>query len=267
VEGGARRIWAAGDYARTAQRLDPAAHELVAALGDVAGARVLDVGAGTGNAAIAAAAAGATAVGIDPTPELLAVARERTARDPALASRCSWVVGDAVALPFPDEDFDAVVSAFGVMFAADHERAAAELVRVCRPGGRIALASWLPEGALAEFGGLVAGAMPQPAAPAGPSPAAWGNQETVRSLLEPHGVELRFERRLLPFTAPSPAAYLDEQEEVHGMLALAREALDEPGRRALRLRLLDALERGNEASDGSLLVTSAWLLAVGERTR
>ena len=143
-----QQTWAGGDYAAVASRIVLVAERLVDAADLQAGWHVLDVASGSGNAAIAAARLGCTAVGVDYVPALLERGRRRAAAE-GLTS--IMVEGDAEALPFADESFDAVISVFGVMFAPDQARAAAELVRVCRPGGTIALASWTPDGFIGEL--------------------------------------------------------------------------------------------------------------------
>ncbi|QBI19081.1 class I SAM-dependent methyltransferase [Egibacter rhizosphaerae] len=138
----AREVWSLGDYERVGARWAQAPRDVVASL-DVAGQAVLDVGCGTGEAALAAARAGAAGVtACDPTPELLAVARDRAS---AGGLSVAWDEGEAQELPYPDASFDLVLSTFGVMFAPDAHAAAAELVRVCRPGGRIVTTAWTPD--------------------------------------------------------------------------------------------------------------------------
>ena len=152
---------------------------LVRAAGVAPGQRVLDVGAGTGNATLPAAAAGAHVVGTDVAPELMAIG-ERAAKDQGLS--VTWQVADAQDLPFPDATFDVVLSAVGAMFAPDHERTARELLRVCRPGGTIAMANWTPDGEVGRFFAILARYAPP--AP-GPPPTAWGDPATVARLLAP----------------------------------------------------------------------------------
>jgi ubiquinone/menaquinone biosynthesis C-methylase UbiE len=145
----AARVWALGDYPAIARDiLAPLGPELVTACGVGPGMRVLDVGAGTGNAAIAAALAGADVVALEPTPELIEVGREEAA---SRGAAVEWVRGDAQALPRHDAEFDVVLSCLGAMFAPDHETTAGELARVCRPGGRIGLVAWDPPGVAAEL--------------------------------------------------------------------------------------------------------------------
>ncbi len=143
-----QQTWASGDFHEVAARIVLVAEQLCDTADLHAGWRVLDVATGSGNAAIAAARLGCTAVGVDYVPSLLERGRERAAAE-GLA--VELLEGDAEALPFPDASFDAVTSVFGTMFAPDHAKAAAELLRVCRPGGTIALASWTPDGFIGEM--------------------------------------------------------------------------------------------------------------------
>jgi SAM-dependent methyltransferase len=189
---GDRELWASGSYARVAELIVPLAEDLVALAGITPGARILDVGCGTGNAAIPAALAGGRVTASDLTPELLTAGM---ARARASGAALDWVEADAEELPFPDGSFDVVLSCVGAIFAPDHARAAAELLRVCRPGGRIAMANWTPDG----YGGalfqlLGRHAAEAPAAPAAPA-TAWGDPRHVRGLLGDAVQELRCERR------------------------------------------------------------------------
>jgi SAM-dependent methyltransferase len=194
----AGRVWALGDYPAIARDvLAPLGPELAAACGVRPGVRVLDVGAGTGNAAIAAALAGADVVALDPTPELIDVGREDAA---SRGAAVEWVLGDAQALPQDDAAFDVVLSCLGAMFAPDHETTAAELARVCRPGGRIGLVAWHPPGVAAELMRVVGRHAPPPPPGAG-SPIAWGDEAHLRELfgdrvtaMESHIGLLRAER-------------------------------------------------------------------------
>ena len=163
-----RSDWRTQNYAAAAEQVSRAAEGLLRSAGLEPGMDLLDVACGSGNATIPAARAGARATGLDPSAELLAIARERAAD---AMVEVEWVEGDPAALPFDDASFDLVVSVFGHMFAPDHERAAAELRRVCRPGGAIAVACWTPESTIGCLLGRLAG------------PARWGTEERVRELL------------------------------------------------------------------------------------
>lgn len=180
---GPSSVWALGDYPKLAREtiasLGPA---LVAACEIQPGANVLDVAAGAGNVAIPAAAAGACVTALDLAPELI-VAGRAAAADVSVVG-IDWVQGDAQALPFGDDAFDVVVSSVGVIFAPDHARAAAELTRVCRPGGTLGLINWTPEGSVGRFFELLHHFAPPPAAgePSPPSPILWGTEGYVRKL-------------------------------------------------------------------------------------
>ena len=172
-----QQAWASGDFHAVAARIVLVAEQLVDSADLHAGWRVLDVATGSGNAAIAAARLGCEVVGIDYVPALLERGRERAAAE---GLDVTLLEGDAETLPFPDRSFDAVTSVFGAMFAPDHRQAASELVRVCRPGGTIALASWTPDGFIGELFRTVAGHVPPPAGV--PSPMLWGTEAHLREL-------------------------------------------------------------------------------------
>ncbi|MCW2513653.1 MAG: ubiE 5 [Mycobacterium sp.] len=193
-----RALWALGDYGAIADRVvAPLGPTLVSATGVGRGDRVLDVAAGTGNAAIAAAAVGAEVTASDLCPRLLEEGRAiATQKGIAL----DWREANAEALPFADGEFDAVLSCIGVMFAPHHQQSADELLRVCRPGGRIGLLSWTPEGFI---GRLFATMKPYVAPPpAGVSaPPLWGSEDHVRALLGDRVTDVVTERRGLPVTS------------------------------------------------------------------
>jgi ubiquinone/menaquinone biosynthesis C-methylase UbiE len=189
-----RALWASGDYPAVAAELIPTlGPELVAACGIRSGQRVLDVGAGTGNAAIEAAAIGATVTASDLTPELFEVGRRIAAERRV---ELDWVEGDAEALPFPDDSFDVVMSCVGAMFAPRHQAVADELVRVCRPGGVIGMINWTPEGFI---GNLFATMRPYAAPlPSGATPPPrWGDEQHVSALFGEAVTGLRFQRRTM----------------------------------------------------------------------
>src|ERR687898_2326462 len=193
-----QQAWASGDFAVVAARIVLVAEQLCDTADLHAGWRVLDVATGSGNAAIAAARLGCSAVGVDYVPSLLETGRERAAAE---GPDVELLEGDAEALPFPDASFDAVTSVFGCMFAPDHARAAAELLRVCRPGGTLALASWTPDGFIGQlFRALGAHVRP----PAGvPSPMSWGTETHLRELFGDGIASLRTTERTFTFRFPS----------------------------------------------------------------
>ena len=224
-------FWTLGDYSRIAELIATMGPALVHAAGVAPGQRVLDVGAGTGNATLPAAAAGARVIGTDVAPELMAVGeRAAKARDLAI----DWQVGDAQALPFPDAAFDVVLSVVGAMFAPDQEATARELLRVCRPGGTIAMANWTPDGEVGRFFEILARySPPQP----GPAPTAWGDPATVTRLLAPATVTTTRSRVRLAFPGPPAELIAYYREYFPPLVALDPDA-------ELDAELIDLYEGG-----------------------
>lgn len=189
-----RKTWAQGNYAAVATELIPDLGRILVRACDVTGRdRVLDVAAGTGNAAIPAAEAGANVTASDLTPELLEAGKSIAE---AGGASLDWVVADAEALPFSEASFDVVLSCVGVMFAPHHQQAASELLRVCRPGGRIGLINWTPEGFIGRMFATMKPYAPPPPAGAQPPPL-WGKPEHVEALFGGEVSDLRSERRTL----------------------------------------------------------------------
>jgi len=251
----ARAVWAAGDYDAVATLIWDVGGRLVRRLEVGPGDDVLDVACGTGNAAIPAAQAGARVVGVDLTPELFAAARRRAG---AAGVEVEWVEGDAEALPFGDESFDVVVSTFGLMFAPRHEAAAAEVVRVLRPGGRIGICSWTPEGNVGEFFALMAAHLPPPP---GPAPTLWGSEEHVRDLFAEAGLELSFERELVELRFDTIDEAVALYETKFGPVVKAREQLEPEGRwAALRSDLAGLFARHNRSRDGGVSFPAEYLV-------
>jgi SAM-dependent methyltransferase len=220
---GARAMWAPGDLHRFATEMiwewGPV---LVEACAIGPGDRVLDVAAGTGNVALRAAAAGAEVTASDIAPENLAAGR-RAAQEQGLA--IEWVTADAQALPFGDAEFDVVTSSAGAMFAPDHRAVAGELVRVCRPGGRIGMINFSPEGLAREFFELFAPYAPPPAPGAQP-PILWGDEAHLRELFGDHVTSLEVSRRELVERHPGgPAGYWGFYQETFGPVVALRRAL------------------------------------------
>ena len=255
---GQRAMWSAGDYPEISQRIQSAAAHVVGRAGVDSGHDVLDVATGSGNVAISCAGRGANVIGLDLTPDLLDAARERAA---AAGVQCEWVEGDAEELPYPDDSFDRVLSTFGTMFAPRHEVAAAELVRVARPGGKIAVAAWTPEGGNGQMFKTVAQHIPPP--PEATPPTRWGEEGYVRELFEPHGVELEFERANVVFEAESPEAWLEYNERTLGPMVLARAALEPQGKfDPLHEDLLALYNRLNLNDDGSFKAEGEYLVTI-----
>lgn len=265
LKAGHRATWAAGDYAAVAEMIDVVApDELVARAGVTAGQDVLDVAAGTGNVALRAAATGATVVGLDLTPELFGPAR---ARADEWGVEIEWVEGDAEALPYDDNTFDTVLSAFGVQFAPRHQVVADELVRVSRPGGTIAVANWTPQGTIGELFSILGRYLPPAPSFASPPPK-WGDEEHVRALFVTTGadLDLAFERHTTPFDFDSAEHWVNFMETCYGPLLKARERLTAEGTwDACRGEILAMMDRRNEATDGRLLVPSEYLVAVARK--
>ena len=219
-------VWALGDYRRYAKAMVWALGPvLVEACGIGPGMRVLDVAAGTGNVAIPADQAGAQVVASDLTPESLAAGEQEAL---ARGLELTWVVADAQALPFADDEFDVVTSSVGAMFAPDHGAVADELLRVCRPGGTIGMINFTPEGGVGEFFDVFAPYLPAPP-PGSAPPLLWGTEEHVGALLGERAT-LQLERRVLVERCEGgPRDYCDFYRETFGP-AVAAYAAAEPDR-------------------------------------
>lgn len=259
-----RQIWASGDYPSMVETfLLPLGTRLVDSAGIGPGMRVLDVATGTGNAALPAARKGARVTASDLTPELLEVGRERAEAE---ALDLDWVVADAENLPFEDASFDIAISAIGIMFAPMHERAAAELVRVVKPGGRIGVLSWTPEGMI---GALFRGMKPfmPPPPPGVQPPPLWGSEEHLRDLLgDGASVEVS-ERDVLDVTAfAGPAEFSNHFRERYGPTIAAGANAEKDGRRAEFDAVLDELAVEWNRGDGEgAKFELEYLLTLAER--
>ena len=258
-----RATWAAGDYAAVARHIDEVPpRDLLSRMDIQSGHEVLDVATGTGNLAIRAAAAGAQVVGLDLTPELFETARARAAAHDVVVE---WVEGDAEELPYEDDVFDRVVSAFGVQFAPRHEIVAHELAGVTRPGGRIGLVNWTPEGVIGELFKIMGSYLPAPPAFASPPPL-WGSPSHVRRLFEGTRVVLDFDRGTNPWRFESPEAWVAFMETAYGPTVKARQRLTGEGRWAeCRAEMVALAERRNEATDGSLHMEAEYLITIGHK--
>jgi ubiquinone/menaquinone biosynthesis C-methylase UbiE len=252
-----RAMWAAGDYPRVAAELIAELGPVVVeAAGITATDRVLDAAAGSGNASLPAAATGATVVACDLTPELLAAGR----RDAdARGLPIEWIEADVEALPFPDADFDVVISVVGAMFAPLHQRTADELLRVCRPGGRIAMINWSRPGLIGQLFATMAPYASPP--PPGAQPAAlWGDEGHVRELFAGRVHNLTVERRTVayPDRFGTPADLRDYYKANYGpTIATYRALADDPGRTAdLDRDFVDLLARNDHRAPGA--PTGVW---------
>lgn len=250
-----RATWTSGDFGRIAKGYERGAGEFIARLGFEPGEPVLDVACGTGNLALPAARIGASVTGIDIAPNLIAEAKARAAADDL---RITFDVGDAERLPHENGTFQTVVTMFGAMFAARPERAAAELIRVTRPGGRIAMANWTPAGFIGEMLRTTVRYVP---APAGiPSPLLWGTENVVSTRLGAGTRSIAFTRRQMTFEYPfGPEQVVNYFRFWYGPTLRAFATLDEDGREGLRRDLEKLWTDHNRATDGTTRVQSEYL--------
>lgn len=257
--------WGVGRYETTAAQLLPAARAVVEAARLESGERVVDLGCGTGNAALLAAELGADVIGVDPAPRLLDVARGRAS---AAGAKVTFQLGDAARIPIGDSTMDVVLSVFAVIFAPRPDEAAAEMARVLTPAGRIVLSSWLPVGAMQEMNAAATEAVRQAmGAPAPADPFAWHDREALDGLLGPFGFSVDTQERTLAFTATSAQDFLDTETKNHPLAVAGVALLDRLGTGdAVRTRLLEILESGNEVTDG-FRVTSRYIVAIANRRR
>jgi ubiquinone/menaquinone biosynthesis C-methylase UbiE len=247
-----RAMWGSGNFAAVAEKIFGVGELLVERVGVEPGSEVLDVACGTGNATIPAARAGARVSGLDLSPDLLAIARERAAD---AMVEVDWVEGDVESMPFEDDAFDAVLSTFGHIFAPNHRQTAQEMLRVCRPGGTIGICCWRPDGAIGRMSMVTAKLVPP--SPGAQSPMLWGSEAHVRQLLG----EAEFERHEVEWRDASVESYADFMLESFGPLIVAREQLAERAGE-LRERYIENLNEENLESDGSLRFRGEYLLAL-----
>jgi SAM-dependent methyltransferase len=252
--------WASGDYATIGTTLQIVGETLAEAADVRAGETVLDVAAGNGNASLAAARRHAQVTATDYVQALLDKARGRADAE-GLAIR--FEAADAEALPFADAQFDVALSTFGVMFTPDHRRAAAELLRVVRRGGRIALANWTPEGFIGRLFKVVGAHVPPPAGVQ--PPALWGTEPHVVALFGAHAASIRCERRQFHFRYRSAVHWLEVFRNFYGPVHKAFGALDAAGQASLERGITALLAECNTGGAGSLVVPSEYLEVVVTR--
>jgi SAM-dependent methyltransferase len=246
--------WASGDYAVIGTTLQIVGETLAEAIDLRAGERVLDVAAGNGNASLAAARRFAEVTATDYVPALLERAK---ARADAEGLTLTFRVADAEALPFADASFDVVLSTFGVMFTPDQARAAREMLRVTREGGRIGLANWTPEGFIGQLFKIVGAYLPPPA---GINPAVrWGTEPHIVSLFGPQAADIQCTRRHFNFRYRSSAHWIQMFRDFYGPVFKTFTALDTVKRAALERDITDLLERSNRGGDDSLVVPGEYL--------
>jgi ubiquinone/menaquinone biosynthesis C-methylase UbiE len=251
----ARSIWTAADFLPIAKSFAPGAAEFIGRLALAPNESVLDVACGTGNLAIPAARVGARVTGIDIAPNLIAQARLE-----ARAAGCiiGFDVGDAEALPYADGQFDTTVTMFGAMFAYRPERAAAELVRVTRPGGRVAMANWTPEGFVGKMLRAHTAVVPPPQGV--PSPLEWGKEDVVRARFGKRVTSLAATRRALELRFPFPPAAVTELfATCYGPTVATLRAADPDGASRLRDELTRLFQQHNLATDGTTAVAGEYL--------
>ncbi len=259
----ARATWASGDWDSFSRLVEPVGGLVLDRIGVEPGTDLLDVGTGSGGTvAIPAALRGATVVGCDVTPELFEHARRRAA---AAGVEVEWVEADAQDLPFGDASFDRVTSTFGAMFAPDHLRAGAELVRVCRPEGRIAMTTWVNDGFAGELFKLTGSFMPPPP-PGVQPPPLWGVEEHVEEVFAAAGASATIEREVVDFDFPSVEDAVQRYAADFGPFVIARGVLEPQDRWVEFLgEFAELVRRFNPANDGTAKIRSDYFVIRVER--
>ena len=257
-----RAAWTAGDYSVVGVTLQIVGENLCEALDLRSGQRVLDVAAGNGNVSLAAARRFCDVTSSDYVPALLERGKQRAEIDGLVIT---FREADAEALPFAEASFDIVTSSFGVMFTPNQERAAAELLRVCRPGGKIGLANWTPESFIGQLFKTIGKHLPPPAGLK--SPALWGTRDRLNDLFGPDAGSIEAAQRTYVWRYKSPRHWLDLWRAVYGPLQKAFDALDEAAQEQLTTDLLALIDRFNVATDGTMVVPADYLeVIVTKRT-
>jgi len=249
--------WSSGDYAVVGTTLQIVGESLCEALDLRAGERVLDIAAGNGNATLAAARRWCDVVSTDYVPTLLERGRARASAE---GLQVQFEQADAENLPYPDNSFDVAMSTFGVMFTPDQDKAAAEMVRACKPGGRIGLANWTPGSFVGEIFKTLGKYLPPPAGIK--SPALWGTEARLRELFGDRMGSIGIERREFVFRYHSATHWLEVFRTFYGPIHKAFGALDAALQESLAADLIALAERFNRATDGTLVAPSEYLEVV-----
>ena len=260
IKGRQQKAWSAGDYGKVGVTLLMIGELLAEAVDLRPGQRVLDVACGNGNTSLAAARRFGEVVGVDYVPMLLDEGRER-ARAEGLA--VDFREGDAEDLPFEDASFDVVLSTLGVMFAPDQQKAAAELLRVCRPGGRIGMANWVPDGYVGDLFRTMGKHVPPP--PGLNPPFRWGTEEGLQDLLGEGIGSLQTRRSNLMWRFPSARHHVEFMRGYYGPLHKAFQTLDQSGQEALERDLISVVEHHNRSDDGTAVWPAEYLEVVAAR--
>ena len=255
-----QKVWSEGDFGIVAPLLQLVAEELVEVVDVMPGERVLDVACGTGNVAVAAARRFAEVVGVDFVPELLQRGRQRAAAE---SLEIDFREGDVEALPVEDASFDVVLSTFGVMFAPDQRKAAAELLRVCRPGGRIGMANWTPEGAAGQMF-MIAGKHAPPPVKLDP-PVLWGTEQRLRELFGDGISSLNLNERVCYQRFYSFDHWLEHFRTYFGPMKMAFARVGEAGEEALTGDLRALVERFDDGGDRGTKIRASYIEVVATR--
>ncbi len=252
--------WSSGDYAVVGTTLQIVGEQLCEALDVRAGQKVLDVAAGNGNATLAAARRWCDVTSTDYVPSLLSRGRERAAAE---RLKIEFQEADAEALPFPDAAFDVVMSTFGVMFTADQDKAASELMRVCKHGGKIGLANWTPDGFIGQIFKTIGKHLPPPAGVK--SPALWGTKARIEEMFGSQAASIKCEPRHFVFRYRSPEHWMQVFKTYYGPLLKAFGALEPAAQAALTADITAQIERFNRSGDSAVVVPSEYMEIVVTR--
>jgi ubiquinone/menaquinone biosynthesis C-methylase UbiE len=252
--------WSSGDYAIVGTTLQIVGEQLAEAMDLRAGQKVLDIAAGNGNATLAAARRWCEVTSTDYVETLLARGKQRAEAD-GLA--VTFQTADAEALPFADASFDGVMSTFGAMFSPDQSSTASEMLRVCRPGGRIGLANWTPDGFIGQMFKTIGKQLPPPAGMK--SPALWGTWEWIEKAFRADAAALAAEPRHFMFRYRTPEHFLDVFRRYYGPMLKVFDALDTRGRAALSRDIIELIGNFNRATDGTMVVPGEYLEVVVTR--